>query len=67
MDFEEFGEKVVELAREITSRRCPIWQCGGELEPLEERTNWQEPDFRCKSCGSLWELKNPSSWPGDEK
>lgn len=52
--FEEFGEKVKELARDLRSNVCPIWQCGGELEHLEERTNWQTPDLKCKNCGALF-------------
>ena len=56
-DFDEFAEKVKVLARDLRAGICPIWQCGGELEFLEERVNWQEPDLRCKSCGALWELK----------
>ena len=57
LDFDEFAEKVKELAMETRAGVCPIWQCGGELEYLEERTNWQEPDMKCKNCGAFWELK----------
>lgn len=27
---------------------------GGELEYIENRTNWQEPDLKCKNCGTVW-------------
>ena len=55
-DFDKFADKVKELAKEIRAGICPIWQCGGELEYLEDR-NWQEPDLRCKNCGALWRLE----------
>jgi len=55
--FEEFGEKVRQLAFELRANVCPIWQCGGELEHIEDRTNWQEPDLKCKNCGALFEFK----------
>ena len=57
-DFDDFAEKVKVLVMEIRAGVCPIDQCGGELEYLEERTNWQEPDLRCKNCGALWILQN---------
>ena len=54
---EEFTEKVKELAFDLRAGVCPIWQCGGELEYLEERTNWQEPDLKCKNCNNIWRIQ----------
>lgn len=56
-DFKDFSEKVLELVRNLRVGVCPIYQCGGELESLEERINWQEPDLKCKSCGAYWKLE----------
>ena len=56
-NFDDFANKVKDLAMEIRAGICPIWQCGGELEFLEERTNWQEPDLKCKNCGATWLLQ----------
>jgi len=53
-DFDKLAERVKELAMETRAGICPVWQCGGELEYLEDRTNWQEPDLKCKNCGTLW-------------
>jgi len=53
---ENFTEKVKNLAMELRAGVCPVWQCGGELEYLEERTNWQEPDLKCNNCGAEWRL-----------
>jgi hypothetical protein len=61
MDITEFGEKAKDLAMELRVGVCPIWQCGGELEYLEERINWQEPDLKCKNCGALWQLQKEVS------
>ena len=55
--FEEFAQKVKELAFELRANVCPIWQCGGELEHIEEGANWQEPHLRCKNCGAFFEFK----------
>lgn len=54
-DFDNFAEKVKEMAMEIRAGICPIWQCGGELEFIEN-DNWQEPDLKCKNCGAYWRL-----------
>ena len=51
---DDFAQKVKDLAYDIRAGVCPMWTCGGELEYLEERTNWQEPDLRCKNCGTVW-------------
>ena len=56
-NLDDFADKVKDLAREIRAGVCPIWQCGGELEYVEERTNWQEPDLKCKNCGAVWLLQ----------
>lgn len=56
-DIDDFLEKVRELVRELRVGVCPVWQCGGELEYIEDRTNWQEPDLRCKNCGAVWLLQ----------
>lgn len=58
MSVEEFTEKVKDLAMELRAGVCPIWQCGGQLEYLEERLNWQKPDLKCKNCDALWLLQN---------
>jgi len=55
-DFADFGEKVIDLVRNLRGGICPIYQCGGELEYLEDRINWQEPDLRCKNCEAEWKL-----------
>lgn len=66
-DYDDFAEKVKELAQGIRAGICPIWQCGGVLEFLEERTNWQEPDLRCKNCKSEWRLvRGPNGENRDE-
>lgn len=54
-------EKIEELTRELRVGVCPIWQCGGELEYVEDRTNWQEPDLRCKNCGNVWLIQKYSN------
>lgn len=54
--FDELAEKIKDLCIQTRASVCPVWQCGGELEYLEERTNWQEPDLRCKNCGNTWKL-----------
>ena len=60
-NFEKFIGEVKTLAMDLRCGVCPIWQCGGELEYLEDRTNWQEPDLRCKNCGAIWRLfKRPN-------
>lgn len=59
-DFDNFAEEVKNLAIRIRAGVCPIWQCGGELEYLEERTNWQEPDLKCKNCGNIWLIQKYS-------
>ncbi len=51
---EEFLQSIKEGIMELRGGVCPMWQCGGELEYLEDRTNWQEPDLRCKNCGTTW-------------
>jgi hypothetical protein len=56
-DIDDFVQKVKELAQDMRAGTCPIWQCGGELEYLEDRINWQEPDLKCKNCGALWLLQ----------
>jgi len=56
-EINKFVEQVKDLAMELRAGVCPIWQCGGELEYLEERINWQEPDLRCKNCGAVWLLQ----------
>jgi uncharacterized Zn finger protein len=66
MDIDEFGEKAKDLARELRVGICPIWQCGGELEYVEDRTNWQEPDLRCKSCGNVWLIQKYSKEETDK-
>lgn len=66
-DFEEFAEEVKGLARNLRAGVCPIWQCGGELEFLEARVNWQEPDLRCKNCGAHWLLQRRPGWKGDSE
>jgi len=53
-DVDEFLRQIETGIRDLRVGVCPIWQCGGELEYLEERTNWQEPDLKCKNCGTLW-------------
>jgi len=53
----EFIEEVKSLAIDLRAGVCPIWQCSGTLEYLEERINWQEPDLKCDSCGALWKLE----------
>jgi len=55
-EFERFAQEVKEKAMEIRAGICPIWQCGGVLEHIEDRLNWQEPDLRCKNCGAYWTL-----------
>lgn len=55
-DFDNFGQAVRELAFELRAGVCPIWQCGGELDFVDDRINWQEPDLRCKNCGAEWKL-----------
>ena len=58
---ETFLEKVKVAATDLRNGVCPIWQCSGELEYLEDRINWQEPDLKCKSCGATWTLtKRPT-------
>lgn len=54
---DEFGDKVKELAMEIRAGICPVYQCGGELEYIEDRTNWEEPDLKCKNCGNIWRIE----------
>jgi len=68
-DFNDFAEKVKTLATEIRAGVCPIWQCGGELEYIEDRTNWQEPDLKCKNCGNVWLIQkyNNEETEPDEK
>ena len=53
-DIEDFLRQIKEGIIELKVGVCPVWQCGGELEYIEERTNWQEPDLKCKSCGNVW-------------
>jgi len=60
-DFDDFAQKVKDLAMEIRAGVCPMWQCGGELEFVETRTNWQEPDLKCKNCGNVWLLQKSES------
>ena len=55
-NLEEFISDIRNGIRELKAGSCPIWQCGGDLEYLEERVNWQEPDIRCKNCGAIWHL-----------
>jgi len=66
MDIDEFGEKAKELARELRVGVCPVWQCGGELEYIEDRTNWQEPDLKCKDCGNVWLIQKYSKEKTDK-
>lgn len=66
-DFDNFANKVKELAMEVRAGICPIWQCGGELEFLEDRTNWQEPDLKCKNCGATWLLQSKEKPHNPEK
>lgn len=54
---EQLGEYVAQLIHQLRAGVCPIWQCGGELEYLEDRINWQEPDLKCTNCGSFWLLQ----------
>lgn len=63
MNIDEFGEKAKDLARELRVGICPVWQCGGELEYVEDRTNWQEPDLRCKNCGNVWLIQKYEKEP----
>lgn len=57
MKLEEFMEKIQELVIELKIGVCPVYQCGGILEYLDDRINWQEPDLKCKNCGALWKLQ----------
>jgi len=57
---EDFMQDIKEGILLLKAGTCPIWQCGGELEYLEDRVNWQEPDMKCKNCGAIWKLiKSP--------
>jgi hypothetical protein len=60
---EEFADNVKDLAYGLRANICPVWQCGGELEHIEEAvikgdddTNWQEPNLKCKNCGALFKF-----------
>ena len=55
--FDDFANKVKEMAFDLRANVCPIWQCGGELEHIEIGTNWQEPNLKCKNCGAMFEFK----------
>lgn len=57
MNIEEYLEKIADLSRELKATACPIWQCGGDLEPIEIDTNWQTPDLKCKNCGAYFQFK----------
>ena len=39
----------------MTKRYCPIWQCGGELIPLDDS---QIPDLKCNNCGAVYSCVN---------
>ena len=61
---ETLDELMIEIKnaiKDIKANCCPIWQCSGELEYLEERTNWQEPDMKCKNCGNVWLIQKYSN------
>lgn len=64
-EFEEMLDDFRNLAVNLRAGRCPIWQCGGELEYIEDRTNWQEPDLKCKNCKALWLLQIPEKRVGE--
>ena len=53
-------EKIKEIIRYVKFNGCPVWQCGGELEYLEGRINWQTPDMKCKNCGAVWKFDKKS-------
>lgn len=53
-NLDEAAEKVKDIIRDTRAGVCPIWQCGGELQYVEDRTNWQEPDLKCRNCGNVW-------------
>jgi len=48
--------------------RCPIWQCGGEMHPVERDRpkgltdddsypgDWQQPDLVCDNCGAIYRI-----------
>ena len=55
-EFEKFAQEVKDLAYNLRAGICPIWQCSGVIEHLEDRINWQEPDLLCRSCGAKWKL-----------
>ena len=66
MQIDEYLVKVAELTKELRVGICPIWQCGGELEYVESRTNWQEPDLKCKNCGNVWLIQKYSKEETDK-
>ncbi|WP_339472169.1 hypothetical protein [Pseudomonas sp. EL_65y_Pfl1_R83] len=50
------AEEAVEDSRQVANYRCPITQCTGWVDLIDEKTR---PFWGCGECGSLWyEEKN---------
>jgi len=77
VSYEKLEEGIKDLNRrwamqafDLMPVKCPIWQCGGVLIPVEREPpegdwdehnsypgDWQTPDLVCENCGSIYKFE----------